>query len=181
MSNLVRHNLTIEGNDVQQVLEAIGFNPEGEPIKWGTAVQPENAAVLIDFGRIIPRPKAMPREGWEKWVGEYWGTLPYDGARDGDIFELTNSKASFKFYTRSTPAFPVIETLAKRFPQFKVSLRTWELTNHRMGEAEWQNGMRTLFVPMFALKLRAGGDTPANDPVTDKMRTAAAQLVTAAV
>jgi hypothetical protein len=54
MSNLVRNDLTIEGANVQQVLQAIGFNP-------GDA-----EAVLIDFNRITPRPNETPIEGWGK-------------------------------------------------------------------------------------------------------------------
>jgi hypothetical protein len=94
-------------------LEAIGFNPSGVPIEWGAKVQPENTALLIDFNRITPRPTESPKEGWGKWVDDNWGGLPYDGYEEGDLFELTESRASFKFYTKNRAAFPVVETLAK--------------------------------------------------------------------
>jgi len=179
MSNLVRNDLTIEGDNVQEVLQAIGFNPGGAPIVWGAKVQPENIAVLIDFNRIAPRPTESPKEGWGKWVDDNWGGLPYDGYEEGDLIGLTESRVSFKFYTKNRPAFPVVETLAKAFPAYKVSFGSWELTNHFIGEAAWENGKRKLYVPMFQVKLE--GDMPANDPVTDDMRKAAADIVQAAL
>jgi len=179
MSNLVRNDVTIEGANVREVLQAIGFNPGGAPIVWGAKVQPENIAVLIDFNRITPRPNATPKEGWRKWVDDNWGGVPYDGYEQGDLFELSENRVSFKFYTKNHPAFPVIETLAKAFPAYKVKYGSWELTNHLIGEAAWENGNRKLYVPMFQVKLEA--DMPANDPVTDDMRNAAADLVQAAL
>jgi hypothetical protein len=177
MANLTRNDLRIEGENINKVLDAIGFNPGGVPIVWGAAIQPDNIAVLINFNRIVPRPKEPPVEGWDDWITRNWGTVPYDGYSEGDIFELTDEKVSFKFYTKSTPAFPLIETLAKRFPESKFNLRSWELTNHRFGEVTWRNGLCTLFVPMFAMKLRDDADEPANDPLTDEMKATAAQLV----
>jgi hypothetical protein len=179
MANLMRNDLTIEGQNVKQVLDAIGFNPDGVPIQWGAEVQPDNIAVLIDFERIVPRPKETPSEGWSKWVNANWGALPYDGAEAGDILELTDSKARFKFYTRYDSAFPVIESLAKQFPEFTIRLWNWELTNHLAGEAAWRNGFRTLYVPMFQLKLGPNSDLPASSPVTDEIRTMAVQLLEA--
>jgi len=167
MSNLVRNDLTIEGANVQQVLQAIGFNP-------GDA-----QAVLIDFNRITPRPNETPIEGWRKWVDDNWGGLPYGGYEQGDLFGLTESRTSFKFYSRNRPAFPIIETLAKAFPAYKVRYGSWELTNHLIGEAAWESGNRKLYVPVFRLKLDGG--MPANDPVTDDMRKAAAGLVQTAL
>lgn len=125
-------------------------------------------------------PGERPSEGWDKWIWENWGATLYDDFSDGDIFELTDNKVSFKFYTRSNPAFPVIETLAKRFPQFKVSFRSWELMSFKVGQAEWKNGMRTVFVPVFGLKMKSDADEPANDEVTDEMKVAAARLFRAA-
>lgn len=180
MANLVRSDLEIQGNNIKMVLDAIGFNPGGVPIVWGAAIQPENIAVLINFNRIVPRPAEPPVEGWDEWITKNWGTMPYDGYSDGDIFELTDDKVSFKFYTRSTPAFPLIETLAKRFPEFKFSFQSWDQTNHRFGEVTWQNGLRTLFVPMFGMKLRDDADEPANDAVTEETKIIAAELVRAA-
>jgi hypothetical protein len=181
MANLVRNDLEIQGNNVKTVLDAIGFNPNGVPIVWNAKVQSENIAVLIDFKRIVPRPKEPPVEGWDEWVTKNWGTTPYDGYSDGDIFELTDNKVSFKFYTKCTPAFPLIETLAKRFPQFKFHFQSWDQTNHRFGQVTWQNGLRTLFVPMFPLKTKPNDDVPANDLVTKEIRVTAAELVKAAV
>src|ERR1700678_413184 len=106
MANLVRNDLEIQGDNIKTVLDAIGFNPKGLPIVWNAKVQPENIAVLINFDRIVPRPKEPPVEGWDEWVTRNWGTTPYDGYADGDIFELTDNKVSFKFYTRWTPSFP---------------------------------------------------------------------------
>lgn len=107
------------------------------------------------------------------------GALPYGGYEQGDIFELTENRASFKFYTNKRPAFPVIETLAKAFPAYKVKYGSWELTNHSVGEAMWENGNRKLYVPVFLVKQEGG--MPANDPVTDEIRHAAAQLAQAAL
>lgn len=180
MANLVRNDLEILGENIKMVLDAIGFNPNGVPIEWNAEAQPENIAVLIDFKRIVPRPTEPPIEGWDEWITKNWGTMPYDGYSDGDIIELTDNKVSFKFYTRSTPAFPLIETLAKRFPEFKFTFQSWDQTNHRFGEVTWQNGLRTLFVPMFGMKLRNDADEPANDPTTDEMKATATQLVRAA-
>ena len=177
MSKLMCNDLTIEGNNVKQVLDAIGFNPDGVPIQWGAEVQPDNIAVLIDFDRIVPQPKETPSEGWRKWISDNWGAMPYDGAEAGDISELTDNKVRFEFYTRWTSAFPVIEALAKQFPEFTIRLRNWELSKHRSGEAAWRNGFRTLYVPMFQLKTNS--DSPACDPVTDEIRTMAAQLIEA--
>jgi hypothetical protein len=176
MANLVRNDLIIEGEDVKQVLDAIGFNPDGVPIVSGAQVQPENVAVLIDFDRIVPRPKDMPEEGWDRWFSENWGTTPYDGARPGDVFEVTDSKAHFKFYTRWTSAFPLIETLSKRFPEFRFHLRSWEMENQYSGEAAWENGQRTIYVPMFPLKLDGHG-LLANDPITAEIKSAAGQMI----
>lgn len=178
MANLMRNDLTIEGKNVKQVLDAIGFNPDGAPIQWGAEVQPDNIAVLIDFDRIVPRPKETPSEGWSKWVNDNWGASPY-GAEAGDILELTETKVHFKFYTRWTSAFPVIEALAKQFPHFDFRLWNWELTNHLSGEAAWRNGFRTLYVPMFQLKLGPNSDLPASGPVTDEIRTMAVRLIKA--
>jgi hypothetical protein len=133
--------------------------------------------VLIDFNRIVPHPEETPSEGWRKWVSDNWGASPYDGAEPGDILELTDNKVRFKFYTRYDSAFPVIETLAKQFPEFTIRLWNWELTNHLSGEAAWRNGFLTLYVPMFQLKCNS--DSPACDPVTDEIRTMAAQLIEA--
>jgi hypothetical protein len=175
MSKLMCNDLTIEGANVRQVLDAIGFNPDGVPIQWGAEIQPDNIAVLIDFDRIVPQPKETPSEGWRKWISDNWGASPYDGAEAGDILELTDNKVRFEFYTRWTSAFPVIEALVKQFPEFTIRLWNWELTNHRSGEAAWRNGFRTLYVPMFQLKTNS--DSPACDPVTDEIRTMAAQLI----
>jgi hypothetical protein len=180
MANLMRNDLVIEGDNPKTVLDAISSDPDGAPIVWNAKGQPENIGVIIDFNRIVPCPKERPAEGWGKWVWENWGATLYDDFSDGDIFELTENKVSFKFYTRSNPAFPVIETLAKRFPQFTVRFRSWELMSYRVGQAEWKNGMRTVFVPMFGLKTKSDADEPANDPVTDEMKAAAAQSVRAA-
>jgi hypothetical protein len=181
MANLVRNDLEILGDNIKTVLDAIGFNPNGVPIIWNAKVQPENIAVLIDFKRIVPRPKEPPVEGWYEWITKNWGTMPYDGYSEGDIFELADNKVSFKFYTKWTPAFPLIETLAKRFRQFKFNFKSWDQTNHRFGEVTWQNGLRTLFVPMFPMKLKSDADEPANDAVTDEMKVTAGQLLRAAV
>jgi hypothetical protein len=113
-------------------------------------------------------------------VTKNWGTVPYDGYSDGDIFELTANKVSFKFYTKWSSAFPLTETLAKRFPEFKFIFQSWDQTNHRFGEITWLNGVRTLFVPMFGMKVRDDADEPANDAVTDEMKITAAELVKAA-
>lgn len=180
MPNLTRNDLRVEGENINKVLDAIGFNPGGVPIVWGAAIQPDNIAVLIDFNRIVPRPVKAPLEGWDEWITKNWGTMPYDGYSDGDISELTDNMVWFKFYTRWTPAYPLIETLAERFPQFKFSLQSWDQTNHRFGEVTWQNGLRRLFVPMFEMKVRHDADVPANDPITDEMKATAAQLVKAA-
>ena len=180
MANLVRNDLEILGDNIKTVLDAIGFNPNGAAIVWNAKVQPENIAVLIDFNRIFPRPTETPTEGWDEWITKNWGTMPYDGYSDGDIFELTDKKVSFKFYTKSTPAFPLIETLAKRFHEFTFNFQSWDQTNHRFGEVTWQNGVRTIFVPMFNLKTKPDDDVPANDPVTDELKVAATQLVGAA-
>jgi hypothetical protein len=180
MANLVRNDLEIQGNNIKMVLDAIGFNPDGVPIVWGAAIQPENIAILINFNRIVPRPEEPPIEGWDEWITRNWGTVPYDGYFEGDIFELTDEKVSFTFYTKSAPAYPLIETLAKRFPQFKVNFQGWDQTNHRFGEVTWQNGLCTLFVPMFGMKVRHDADVPANDAPTDEMKATAAQLVRAA-
>jgi hypothetical protein len=158
MANLFRNDLEIQGSNIKMVLDAIGFNPGGVPIVWGAAIQPDNIAVLIDFNRIVPRPEESPVEGWHEWVTRNWGTVPYDGYSEGDIFELTDEKVSFKFYTKSAPAFPLVETLARRFPQFKVNFKSWDLTNHRFGEVTWQNGLCTLFVPTFAMNMRDDAD-----------------------
>jgi hypothetical protein len=180
MPNLTRNDLRIEGEDINKVLDAIGFNPGGVPIVWGAAVQPANIAVLINFDRIVPRPAEPPVEGWDEWITKNWGATPYDGCAAGDILELTDNKICFKFYTKWTPAFLLIETLAKRFPDFLFDLQVWDQTNHRFGEVTWQNGLRTLFVPMFGMKVRHDADVPANDPITGDMKATAAQLVRAA-
>ena len=177
MPNLTRNDLRIEGENISNVLDAIGFNPGGVPIVRGAAVQPANIAVLINFDRIVPRPAEPPVEGWDEWITKNWGTMPYDGYSDGDIFELTQGSVSFQFYTRWTPAFPLIETLAKRFPECKFTLQVWDQTDHCFGEVAWQNGLRTLFVPMFGMKMRDDADEPANDAVTEAMKVTAAELV----
>ena len=172
MANLMRNNLLIEGKNVKKVLDFIGFN---------SRIQPANTVILIDFERIVPRPQERPDEGWEKWISENWGTMPYDGYLEGDIFEVTNEKAFFKFYTKSTSAFPVIDQLARQFLEFTFHLSNWELTNHWWGEAEWEKGERRLYVPLFARKSKCDADVPACDPVSDEMRATAAQLVGAAM
>jgi len=172
MTNIMRNDLAIEGDDVKPVLDFIGFESK---------VQPLNIPVLINFDNIVPRPRERPNEGWDKWISENWGTTPYDGYLQGDIFELTDTKAFFKFHTRCTTAFPAIEKLAKRFPDFKFHLANWELTNHWWGEAAWEKGQRTLYVPLSAMKLKCDADVPACDPVSDEMRAAATQLVGAAM
>jgi len=93
MANLVRHVLTIEGPNVRRVLDAIGFNPSGVHLGPGTDPESPDLAVVIDFDRIVPRPAEKPEEGWEKWIDRNWGSLPYDGYSDGDVFELTESQS----------------------------------------------------------------------------------------
>ena len=177
MANLVRNDLEIQGSNIKMVLDAIGFNPGGVPIVWGAAIQPDKIAVLIDFNRIVPRPTEPPVEGWDVWFTKNWGTVPYGGYSDGDIFEITQDSVALKFYTKWTPAFPLIETLAKRFPECKFTLQVWDQTDHCFGEVAWQNGLRTLFVPMFGMKMRDDADEPANDAVTEAMKVTAAELV----
>lgn len=79
MPNLTRNDLRIEGENINKVLDAIGFNPGGAPIVWGAKVQPENIAVLIDFNRIVPRPTETPVEGWDEWITKNWGTIHTTG------------------------------------------------------------------------------------------------------
>ncbi|HVP58472.1 MAG TPA: hypothetical protein VMU02_10265 [bacterium] len=176
MPNLMRNDLIIEGNNVPQVLDAIGFK----------STVPLIGEVLIDFGRIMPQPQDIVGEAVSAWRCDNWGSLGlYDGARSGDIFELTGNKARFKFYTafwqpHGGSAVPAIETLAKRFPAFKFHLRAWEQQEHVVGDVAWENGQRTLCVPLFPLKLDRRG-LPANEPITAEIKTAAAQMVKAAV
>jgi hypothetical protein len=171
MPNVVRNEFSITGENVQLVLDDIGFD---------SVIQPENIRVLIDFDRIVPRPQEQPAEGWNAWCSENWGTTLYDGVLPGDIIELTAKRASFNFYTRWTPAFLVVQKVAERFPACKFLLRTLDEANNLAGDAAWQNGRLTLYLRPFALKLRTDEDLPANDPVTPEIRATAARLVQAA-
>jgi hypothetical protein len=171
MPNIVRNDLTIEGENVRLVQDAMGFD---------SIIQPQNIRVLIDFDCIVPRSPEQPEEGWNEWCAKHWGAMPYDSGQPEDIVELTDKKVSFAFYTRWAPAFLVVETLARQFPNFMFLLRTLDETANVAGDAAWQNGRPTLFLPPFALKLRTGENVPANDPVTPEIRATAARLVQAA-
>ncbi len=123
MPNLTRNDLRVEGENINKVLDAIGFNPGGVPIVWGAAIQPDNIAVLIDFNRIVPRPVKAPLEGWDEWITKNWGTMPYDGYSDGDISELTDNMVWFKFYTRWTPAYDLLPAFRTKLSMISANER----------------------------------------------------------
>lgn len=183
MSNLVRNDLTIEGANVKEVLDAIGFNTV---VRWGG----EDVLVLFNFERIVPRPQPAPPEcpteaearyeWWRKWYSDNWETTPYDGAQPGDIFELTDTKASFKFYTRWTPAFGAVEKVAERFPACRFTFSCWEQTNHKQGEGLWENGYFIVEVPMYFMEISRDDGLPSFSAITDAIKTTAAQLVRSA-
>ena len=126
MANLVRNDLTIEGPNVQQVLDAIGFmRPSTLP---GLS-----EIVLIDLYRL----------GHEfncKWP------MPYGGYLDGDVFEVTDNKASFKFYTKNERTQQIIWALSQRFPGYKFTCTTNDVINGLIAGEVVEGGEQTVFV-----------------------------------
>ncbi len=189
--SLVRNELTIEGVNVKEVLDAIGFNTV---FRW----EDKDITMLFNFDRIVPRPQPDPPEcptqdppgcsikgwakhdWWRKWYSDNWGTTPYDGAEPDDIIELTDTKASFKFYTTSA-FFEAVQTVANRFSAYRFTFSSWEQINHDEGEARWENGQLIVFVPMYELRLSEDSFVPESLPITDAIKTTAAQLVRSAV
>lgn len=181
MPNITRNDLCIIGQDVKCVLEFIGFNPNGIPVTCGTDVRTPNLAILIDFNRIVPKPATEPPQGWREWCYGHWGTVKlYDGYMDGDIFELSDNQAAFKFYTEWTSAYKCVRALAQRFAEFRFRYSSCDTTNHSMGEVIWEKGYPVVFAPMYDLKVRDDVDAPVWDPITEEITTTAKSLVEAA-
>ena len=109
MANIVRNDLTIEGPNVKVVLDAIGF-------KQPSTLKGLNEVVLIDLYRL-------GNEFNCQWP------MPYGGYQEGDLFELMENRASFKFYTKNERAQHIIWALSKRFPGLKFTSTTNDLIN----------------------------------------------------
>jgi hypothetical protein len=176
MANLVRNDITILGENLQVVLDAIGFNTT-----FDTRVPKLGGfTVLFNFDRIVPRPQDNPPEGWSKWFSDNWGTCPYDCALPKDILEQSDNKICFSVYTKWTTAYTSLEKVVARFPNYKYNLYMRELANHTVGEVTWVNGRRRLVVQTYRLLLRDDGDYPAFPPITEADKAKAAELVRAA-
>ena len=121
MANIVRNDITIEGGNLQQILDAIGFNTH-----FGAS---EDKYTVFNYELIAPPPKDEPPEGWEDWYSNNWGSFPYGGAEPGDILERSDTKICFKVYTKSGSAYDMVEKVAKRFPQYRVGVFMWEKAN----------------------------------------------------
>lgn len=158
MPNVMRTTLHIQGPHVQDVLNYIGFNPGGTYISPGTPFDTPGLRVLIDFNRVVPKPAAEPPEGWTKWYSRNWGSVPYDGYSDGDIIEISEHKASFKFHTKWTAAYFVVHTLAKRFSDYSFQMLNWETGGDEFSDALWKNGRLLLHVQPYAVCFQRGID-----------------------
>ena len=53
-------------------------------------------------------------------------------------------------------------------------MSSWELTNDLIGEAEWQNGIRTVYIPVFTAQLGTAAE------LEGRTACSAAELVSAA-
>lgn len=126
MANLVRNDLTIEGPNVHGVLDAIGF-------KQPSTLQGLNEVVLIDLYRL-------GHEFTCEWP------MPYGGYLDGDVFEVTDNKASFKFYTKNTHAQKVIWAISNRFPEYKFTYSVNWAGDDLIGGEVVERGEQTSFV-----------------------------------
>jgi hypothetical protein len=126
VANLIRNDLIIEGPNVQPVLEFIGF-------KQPSTLPGLNDIVLIDLYRL----------GHEfncKWP------MPYGGYLDGDVFEVTDNKASFKFYTKNERTLQIIWALSERFPEYKFTCKTNDVVNGLIAGEVMEGGKQTVFV-----------------------------------
>lgn len=128
MANIWRNDLTIEGPNVQLVLDAIGF-------KKSSTLSGLNEIVLIDTHRL----------GHE--FGCQW-PMRYGGAQEGDVLKLTDNKVSFKFYTRVGTGYaqPIIWALSKKFFEYKFTSTIRELSNGRIGGEVLVAGEQTVYV-----------------------------------
>jgi hypothetical protein len=154
MANLMRTVLDIQGTHVKEVLDYIGFNPEGKPIAADTPYGAPDLAVLIDFNRVVPMPTTEPSEGWSEWWYDNWNTVPYDGYKEGDIIEVTETKARFIFYTKWAAAYPVVDTLAIHFPLYSFHMQNWETSMETFSDALWKNGFPLLYVPSYSVSFQ---------------------------
>src|SRR5437016_4632088 len=125
MANLVRNDLTIEGPNVHEVLDAIGF-------KQPSTLNGLNEVVLIDLHRL----------GHEfncQWP------MPYGGYQEGDLFELTENRASFKFYTKNERTQHIIWALSNRFAGHKFTSKTNDAINGLIAGEVVEGGEQTIF------------------------------------
>ena len=126
MANLIRNDLIIEGPDVQSVLDFIGF-------KQRSTLPGLNEIVLIDLYRL----------GHEfncNWP------MPYGGYQEGDLFELMDNKASFKFYTRNERTQQIIWALSERFPGCQFTCKTNDVINGLIAAEAVEGGEQRVFV-----------------------------------
>ena len=156
------HALALELHGIiRAALTHYGFSPtEQERVfaqsQSGSRTKPASAELLAQIRRLS--------DLLTTWFEE----APYiDSVGSPRVLKIAGGQASF-------------ETLAKRFPECKFTLQIWDQTDHCFGEVAWQNGLRTLFVPMFGMKMQDDADEPANDAVTEAMKLTAAELVRAA-
>jgi hypothetical protein len=137
MANLFRNELTIEGENIQRVLDFIGFQKP--------SLIEELGVVLIDFPPIVPMPAAAITP---EWARENWGGSPYDGYIEGDLFELTDRKVAFKFFTKHAPVEKIIFKLAERFSELKFTYAVHDTVNEFVGGMVLENGTQALFVDL---------------------------------
>ena len=173
MANLVRNDITIEGDDLQQVLDAIGFKTQFDTRLPSLG----EFTVLFNFDRVVARPENDPAEGWSEWFSNNWGTCPYDCARPKDILEQSDNKICFIVYTKWTPIYDSMSKVVERFPNYKYDLYMWEQSNDIVGEVSWVNGRLRLVIQPYTLERRNDCDCPAFCPVGDAARTRAKELV----
>jgi hypothetical protein len=174
MANIIRNDITIEGDNLGRALDAIGFNTRS---REGT-----REYTVFNYERIAPPPKDELPEGWENWYSNNWGSFPYGGAQPGDILERSKTKILFKVYTHCGSAYDMVEKVAKRFPQYSVGVVMWELANSIIGEVRWLKGQERLVVQPYDAQMSYGDHLAALPAprVTEAQRLKAEELVAAA-
>ena len=127
MPNWCENVLTIKTKDekvLKQILETI----KGQQDNDGEIIE-----LVIDFQKIIPRPKSE-ENNWFDWNCANWGTKW--NADSGFL-----NKNTISFFTAWTPPEPIVKKLSEMFPNVSFSMKFTEPGDRFYGRYEYKNGI----------------------------------------